>query len=96
MNTNFSEREVSIQGINRKSVMVNYWVASIEVLEQVLIVKIEEKDNDDNENDLIESILNKPEKGQRWARTPGSISANLTLLRTRQANQHHISIRHLN
>ena len=96
MNIDFSEREVSIQSINRKSVMVNYWVVSIEVLKQILIVQIEEKDNDDNENNLIKSILNEPEKGQRWAETQSSISANLTLLRIRQANQYHISVRHLN
>ena len=45
--------------------MVDCRVAPIEVLKQVPIVEIEEEDEDDNENDLIKSILNKPEKGRR-------------------------------
>ena len=45
--------------------MVNCRVASIKVLKQVPIIEIEEEDEDDNENDLIESILNKLEKGRR-------------------------------
>ena len=44
--------------------MVDCQVTSIEVLKQVLIIEVDEYDDENNENDLIESILNELKKSQ--------------------------------
>lgn len=65
MNINFSEGEVSIWGINEKTVMIDCWVTSIEVLKQVLIFKIEEKDN----NTMKMTSLNQSSMNQKKVST---------------------------